>query len=92
MHLLFFAFITLLNIIGLMITDDIGILGTILIILIGTVGIIFSDSMDTLQRYGTFNSSIRVYRLGVIFSCSIEVVIFIYTISRIFILYFWGVL
>ena len=88
MHLLFFAFITLLNIIGLMITDDIGILGTILIILIGTVGIIFSDSMDTLQRYGTFNSSIRVYRLGVIFSCSIEVVIFIYTISRIFILYF----
>lgn len=88
MHLLFFAFITLLNIIGLMITNDIGILETILIILIGTVGIIFSDSMDTLQRYGTFNSSIKVYRLGVIFSCSIEVVIFIYTISRIFILYF----
>lgn len=88
MHLLFFAIITLLNIIGLMITNDIGILETILIILIGTVGIIFSDSMDTLQRYGTFNSSIKVYRLGVIFSCSIEVVIFIYTISRIFILYF----
>lgn len=88
MHLLFFAFITLLNIIGLMITDDIGILGTIFIILIGTVGIIFSDSMDTLQRYGTFNNSIKVYRLGVIFSCGIEVVIFIYTISRIFILYF----
>ena len=88
MHLLFFAIITLLNIIGLMITNDIGIFGTILIILIGTVGIIFSDSMDTLQRYGTFNSSIKVYKLGVIFSCSIEVVIFIYTISRIFILYF----
>ena len=88
MHLLFFAIITLLNIIGLMITDDIGILGTIFIILIGTVGIIFSDSMDTLQRYDTFNSSIKVYRLGVIFSCGIEVVIFIYTISRIFILYF----
>lgn len=88
MHLLFFAIITLLNIIGLMITDDIGILGTIFIILIGTVGIIFSDSMDTLQRYGTFNSSIKVYKLGVIFSCGIEVVIFIYTISRIFILYF----
>ena len=88
MHLLFFAIITLLNIIGLMITNDIGILETILIILIGTVGIIFSDSIDTLQRYGTFNSSIKVYRLGVIFSCSIEVVIFIYTISRIFILYF----
>lgn len=88
MHLLFFAIITLLNIIGLMITNDIGILETILIILIGTVGIIFSDSMDTLQRYGTFNSSIKVYRLGVIFSCGIEVVIFIYTISRIFILYF----
>lgn len=88
MHLLFFAIITLLNIIGLMITDDIGILGTIFIILIGTVGIIFIDSMDTLQRYGTFNSSIKVYRLGVIFSCGIEVVIFIYTISRIFILYF----
>lgn len=88
MHLLFFAIITLLNIIGLMITNDIGILETILIILIGTVGIIFSDSMDTLQRYGTFNSSIKVYRLGVIFSCSIEVVIFIYTMSRIFILYF----
>lgn len=88
MHLLFFAIITLLNIIGLMITDDIGILGTIFIILIGTVGIIFSDSMDTLQRYSTFTSSIKVYRLGVIFSCGIEVVIFIYTISRIFILYF----
>lgn len=88
MHLLFFAIITLLNIIGLMITNDIGILETILIILIGTVGIIFSDSIDTLQRYGTFNSSIKVYRLGVIFSCSIEVVIFIYTISRVFILYF----
>ena len=88
MHLLFFAIITLLNIIGLMITNDIGILETILIILIGTVGIIFSDSIDTLQRYGTFNSSIKVYRLGVIFSCSIEVIIFIYTISRIFILYF----
>lgn len=88
MHLLFFAFITLLNIIGLMITDDIGIPGTVLIILIGTIGIIFSDSIDTLQRYGTFNSSIKVYRLVVIFSCSIEVVIFIYTISRIFILYF----
>ena len=88
MHLLFFAIITLLNIIGLMITNGIGILETILIILIGTVGIIFSDSMDTLQRYGTFNSSIKVYRLGVIFSCGIEVVIFIYTISRIFILYF----
>lgn len=88
MHLLFFAIITLLNIIGLMITNDIGILETILIILIGTVGIIFSDSMDTLQRYGTFNSSIKVYRLGVIFSCSMEIVIFIYTISRIFILYF----
>lgn len=88
MHLLFFAIITLLNIIGLMITDDIGILVTIFIILIGTVGIIFSDSIDTLQRYGTFNSSIKVYRLGVIFSCGIEVVIFIYTISRIFILYF----
>lgn len=88
MHLLFFAIVTLLNIIGLMITNDIGILETILIILIGTIGIIFSDSIDTLQRYGTFNSSIKVYRLGVIFSCSIEVVIFIYTISRIFILYF----
>ena len=88
MHLLFFAIITLLNIIGLMITNDIGILETILIILIGTVGIIFSDSIDTLQRYGTFNSSIKVYRLGVIFSCSIEVIIFIYTISRVFILYF----
>lgn len=88
MHLLFFAIITLLNIIGLMITNDIGILETILIILIGTVGIIFSDSIDTLQRYGTFNSSIKVYRLGVIFSSSIEAVIFIYTISRIFILYF----
>lgn len=88
MHLLFFAIITLLNIIGLMITNDIGIPGTVLIILIGTIGIIFSDSMDTLQRYGTFNSSIKVYRLGVIFSCGIEVVIFIYTISRIFILYF----
>lgn len=88
MHLLFFGIITLLNIIGLMITNDIGIPGTVLIILIGTVGIIFSDSMDTLQRYGTFNSSIKVYRLGVIFSCSIEVVIFIYTMSRIFILYF----
>lgn len=88
MHLLFFAIITLLNIIGLMITNDIGIPGTVLIILIGTIGIIFSDSIDTLQRYGTFNSSIKVYRLGVIFSCGIEVVIFIYTISRIFILYF----
>lgn len=88
MHLLFFAIITLLNIIGLMITDDIGILGTIFIILIGTVGIIFSDSIDTLQRYGTFNRSIKVYRLGVIFSCSIEVIIFIYTMGRIFILYF----
>lgn len=88
MHLLFFGIITLLNIIGLMITNDIGIPGTVLIILIGTIGIIFSDSIDTLQRYGTFNSSIKVYRLGVIFSCSIEVVIFIYTISRIFILYF----
>lgn len=88
MHLLFFAIITLSNIIGLMITNDIGILETILIILIGTVGIIFSDSIDTLQRYGTFNSSIKVYRLGVIFSSSIEVIIFIYAISRIFILYF----
>ena len=88
MHLLFFAIITLLGVVGLMITNDIGILETILIILIGTVGIIFSDSMDTLQRYGTFNSSIKVYRLGVIFSCSIEIIIFIYTISRIFILYF----
>ena len=92
MHLLFFAIITLLNIIGLMITNDIGIPGTVLIILIGTIGIIFSDSIDTLERYGTFNSSIRVYRLGVIFSCGIEVLILIYTISRIFILYFWGVL
>ena len=88
MHLLFFAIITLLNIIGLMITNDIGILETIIIILIRTLGIIFSDKIDTLQRYGTFNSSIKVYRLGVIFSCSIEVVIFIYTITRIFILYF----
>lgn len=88
MHLLFFGIITLLNIIGLMITNDIGIPGTVLIILIGTLGIIFSDSMDTLQRYGTFNSSIKVYRLGVIFSCGIEVIIFIYTMSRIFILYF----
>lgn len=88
MHLLFFAIITLLNIIGLMITNDIGIPGTVLIILIGTIGIIFSDSIDTLQRYGTFNSSIRVYRLGVIFSCCIEVLILIYMISRIFILYF----
>lgn len=88
MHLLFFAFITLLNIIGLMITNDIGIPGTVLIILVGTIGIIFSDSIDTLQRYGTFNSSIRVYRLGVIFSCCIEVLILIYMISRIFILYF----
>lgn len=88
MHLLFFGIITLLNIIGLMITNDIGIPGTVLIILIGTIGIIFSDSMDTLQRYGTFNSSIKVYKLGVIFSCGIEVLILIYMISRIFILYF----
>lgn len=88
MHLLFFAIITLLNIIGLMITNDIGIPGTVIIILIGTVGIIFSDSIDTLQRYGTFNSSIRVYKLGVIFSCGIEVLILIYMISRIVILYF----
>ena len=88
MHLLFFGIITLSNIIGLMITNDIGIPGTILIILIGTIGIIFSDSMDTLQRYGTFNSSIKVYKLGVIFSCGIEVLILIYMISRIFILYF----
>ena len=88
MYVLFFAIITLLNVIGLMITNDIGLPGTILIMLVGTIGIIFSDSMDTLQRYGTLHNSIRVYRLGAIFSCIIELKVFAYLIYRLFELYF----
>lgn len=88
MHVLFFAIITLLNVIGLMITNDIGLPGTIVIILVGTIGIIFSDSMDTLQRYGTLNSSMKVYRLGAIFSCVIELKIFVYLLYRLYELYF----
>lgn len=88
MYVLFFAIITLLNVIGLMITNDIGLPGTILIMLVGTIGIIFSDSMDTLQRYGTLHSSMKVYRLGVIFSCIIELKVFAYLIYRLFELYF----
>nr|DAN29982.1 MAG TPA: hypothetical protein [Caudoviricetes sp.] len=88
MYVLFFAIITLLNVIGLMITNDIGLPGTILIMLVGTIGIIFSDSMDTLQRYGTLYSSMKVYRLGVIFSCVIELKIFAYLLYRLFELYF----
>lgn len=88
MHVLFFAIITLLNVIGLMITNDIGLPGTIVIILVGTIGIIFSDSMDTLQRYGTLNSFMKVYRLGAIFSCVIELKIFVYLLYRLYELYF----
>ena len=82
MKIIYLSTITALNAVGLMITNDIQIAGTLAIILITSVGLIFIDSLDTLKQYNTMKSSERVYKLGVITTYIIQNIIFLYALYR----------
>lgn len=83
MNIIYFAVITLANCIGLMITGDIGIPGTLLIILLGTIGVIFSESLDAIEQKHTLGKTARVFRMGSIFSYILQVLLFLYMIYNI---------
>ena len=88
MKIIYLSTITALNAVGLMITNDIQIAGTLAIILITSIGLIFIDSLDTLKQYNTMKASERVYKLGVITTYIIQNIVLLYTIYRIIAVYY----
>lgn len=88
MKIIYLSTITALNAVGLMITNDIQIAGTLAIILITSIGLIFLDSLDTLKQYNTMKASERVYKLGVITTYIIQNIVLLYTIYRIITVYY----
>ena len=88
MKTIYLSTITALNAVGLMITNDIQIAGTLAIILITSVGLIFIDSLDTLKQYNTMKASERVYKLGVITTYIIQNIVLLYTVYRIITVYY----
>lgn len=88
MKIIYLSTITALNAVGLMITNDIQIAGTLAIILITSIGLIFLDSLDTLKQYNTMKASERIYKLGVITTYIIQNIVLLYTIYRIITVYY----
>ena len=88
MKIIYLSTITALNAVGLMITNDIQIAGTLAIILITSIGLIFIDSLDTLKQYNTMKTSERVYKLGVVTTYIIQNIIFLYALYRIIEVYY----
>ena len=88
MKIIYLSTITALNAVGLMITNDIQIVGTLDIILITSVGLIFIDSLDTLKQYNTMKASERIYKLGVITTYIIQNIIFLYALYRVIEVYY----
>lgn len=88
MKIIYLSTITALNAVGLMITNDIQIAGTLAIILITSIGLIFLDSLDTLKQYNTMKASERVYKLGVITTYIIQSIVFLYMIYRVLEVYY----
>ena len=88
MKIIYLSTITALNAVGLMITNDIQIAGTLAIILITSIGLIFIDSLDTLKQYNTMKASEKVYKLGVITTYIIQSIVFLYTIYRVLEVYY----
>jgi len=88
MKVLYLSTITALNAVGLMITNDIQIAGTLAIVLITSIGLIFIDSLDTLKQYKTMKSSEKVYKLGVITTYIIQSIVFLYTVYRVLEVYY----
>ena len=88
MKIIYLSIITALNAVGLMITNDIQIAGTLAIILITSIGLIFLDSLDTLKQYNTMKASEKVYKLGVITTYIIQSIVFLYTVYRVLEVYY----
>lgn len=88
MKIIYLSTITALNAVGLMITNDIQIAGTLAIILITSIGLIFIDSLDTLKQYRTMKASVKVYKLGVITTYIIQSIVFLYMIYRVLEVYY----
>lgn len=88
MKIIYLSTITALNAVGLMITNDIQIAGTLAIILITSVGLIFIDSLDTLKQYNTMKASEKVYKLGVITTYIIQSIVFLYMVYRVLEVYY----
>lgn len=88
MKIIYLSTITALNAVGLMITNDIQIAGTLAIILITSIGLIFIDSLDTLKQYNTMKASEKVYKLGVITTYIIQNIVFLYMIYRVLEVYY----
>ena len=88
MKVIYLSTITALNAVGLMITNDIQIAGTLAIILITSIGLIFIDSLDTLKQYNTMKASEKVYKLGVITTYIIQSVVFLYMVYRVLEVYY----
>lgn len=88
MKIIYLSTITALNAVGLMITNDIQIAGTLAIILITSIGLIFIDSLDTLKQYNTMKAYEKVYKLGVITTYIIQSIVFLYMIYRVLEVYY----
>lgn len=88
MKIIYLSTITALNAVGLMITNDIQIAGTMAIILITSIGLIFLDSLDTLKQYNTMKASERIYKLGVVTTYIIQNIVLLYTVYRIITVYY----
>lgn len=88
MKIIYLSTITALNAVGLMITNDIQIAGTLAIILITSIGLIFIDSLDTLKHYNTMKASERVYKLGVVTTYIIQSIVFLYMVYRVLEVYY----
>lgn len=88
MKTIYLSTITALNAVGLMITNDIQIAGTLAIILITSIGLIFLDSLDTLKQYNTMKASEKVYKLGVITTYIIQSIVFLYMVYRVLEVYY----
>lgn len=88
MKIIYLSTITALNAVGLMITNDIQIAGTLAIILITSIGLIFIDSLDTLKQYKTMKASEKVYKLGVITTYIIQSIVFLYMVCRVLEVYY----
>ena len=88
MKIMYLSTITALNAVGLMITNDIQIAGTLAIILITSIGLIFIDSLDTLKQYKTMKASEKVYKLGVITTYIIQSIVFLYMVYSVLEVYY----
>lgn len=88
MKIIYLSTVTALNAVGLMITNDIQIAGTLAIILITSIGLIFIDSLDTLKQYNTMKASEKIYKLGVITTYIIQSIVFLYMVYRVLEVYY----